>query len=272
VKSPLNYTGNKYNLLPQILPLFPTEINTFYDVFGGSGTVGINIEAKEIVYNDTNTYLSELIRFFYECNLEETMQNIHKTIKEFNMGKNRYDEYYVFRNYYNQNKTPLLLFILGCHAFNYDIRFNKEGQFNKAYGNRSYNKNIEKRFIDFNNIAKTKNIKFYNRNFIDIIPKDKNDFVYLDPPYLPTMTSYTENGAWSPDKEQQMYNYIDMLNDNDIKFALSNVLIYHSKDNEMLRNWSKKYNVHMLNHNYNNNNCHRKDNTLVDQEVLITNY
>lgn len=37
IKSPLNYTGGKFKLLPQILPLFPNEINTFVDLFGGGG-------------------------------------------------------------------------------------------------------------------------------------------------------------------------------------------------------------------------------------------
>ena len=35
IKSPLNYTGGKFKLLPQILPLFPNDINTFVDLFGG---------------------------------------------------------------------------------------------------------------------------------------------------------------------------------------------------------------------------------------------
>ena len=38
IKSPLNYTGGKYKLLPQILPYFPSNINTFVDMFCG----GIN--------------------------------------------------------------------------------------------------------------------------------------------------------------------------------------------------------------------------------------
>ena len=33
VKSPLNYTGGKYKLLPQIVPLFPEGIDTFVDLF-----------------------------------------------------------------------------------------------------------------------------------------------------------------------------------------------------------------------------------------------
>ena len=35
IKSPLNYTGGKFKLLPQILPLFPDNIDTFVDLFAG---------------------------------------------------------------------------------------------------------------------------------------------------------------------------------------------------------------------------------------------
>lgn len=32
IKSPLNYVGGKFKLLPQIIPLFPTNINRFFDL------------------------------------------------------------------------------------------------------------------------------------------------------------------------------------------------------------------------------------------------
>ena len=35
IKSPINYTGGKYRLLNKIIPLFPENINTFVDFFGG---------------------------------------------------------------------------------------------------------------------------------------------------------------------------------------------------------------------------------------------
>ena len=37
VKSPLNYTGGKFKLLPQILPLISNKIDTFIDLFCGGG-------------------------------------------------------------------------------------------------------------------------------------------------------------------------------------------------------------------------------------------
>lgn len=47
IKSPIFYMGNKYRLLPQLLPLFPSNIDTFYDLFGGSGSTG-----KAVMYEN----------------------------------------------------------------------------------------------------------------------------------------------------------------------------------------------------------------------------
>lgn len=46
IKSPLIYNGGKYKLLPQIMPNFPSECNTFVDLFTGGLNVGINVNAK----------------------------------------------------------------------------------------------------------------------------------------------------------------------------------------------------------------------------------
>ena len=41
IKSPLNYTGGKFKLLPKIMPLFD-EAETFIDLFGG----GVSTDSK----------------------------------------------------------------------------------------------------------------------------------------------------------------------------------------------------------------------------------
>ena len=49
-QSPMNYTGNKYKLLPQLLPLFPDADNvaTFYDAFCGGLAVSLNVPYTNI--------------------------------------------------------------------------------------------------------------------------------------------------------------------------------------------------------------------------------
>ena len=46
ISSPMNYIGGKYKLLPQIMPLFPEDIDTFVDIFCGGANVGINATAN----------------------------------------------------------------------------------------------------------------------------------------------------------------------------------------------------------------------------------
>lgn len=59
MKSPLNYTGGKYRILNQIIPIFPKELDLFIDLFSGGSNVGINVNAKKIVCVDKQ---KEIIR------------------------------------------------------------------------------------------------------------------------------------------------------------------------------------------------------------------
>ena len=56
--------GNKLSLLSQILPYFPRNIKTFYDIFGGSGTVSLNVKAEKYILNDLNNHLYNLYDMF----------------------------------------------------------------------------------------------------------------------------------------------------------------------------------------------------------------
>lgn len=77
-RSPINYMGGKYNSLKLILPNIPKEINTFYDMFAGSGTVALNIEASSYVINDRITPLVEL----HDCLITNNYEQIHDNILE----------------------------------------------------------------------------------------------------------------------------------------------------------------------------------------------
>ena len=57
IQSPLNYTGGKYRLLSQILPLFPKNIDLFVDLFCGGCNVGVNAASRRVVFNDQNREL-----------------------------------------------------------------------------------------------------------------------------------------------------------------------------------------------------------------------
>lgn len=276
IKSPLNYTGGKYKLLPQIAPLFPKNINTFIDLFAGGGNVGVNVNAKKIVLNDMQTQVIELLEYIYQNGTTVMLQEIKNIISEYNLDRENKEGYLGLREAYNSSdKSPMVFYSLICHAFSNQIRFNRHGEYNMPFGKRTFNPKLQKRFVSFSNHIKTKNISFTNNDFRKLNPKQlkSEDFVYCDPPYLITMASYNEQDGWNENDESDLLLLLDNLNEDNIKFALSNVFKNKGKTNHMLIDWSKKYNVHYLNHTYANSNYHAKDKSRDSTvEVLITNY
>ncbi|MBT0822700.1 DNA adenine methylase, partial [Campylobacter lari] len=86
IASPLNYTGGKFKLLPQILPLFPKNINTFIDLFCGGCNVGLNVKSKKTIYNDINIKLYDLYNFFKKMDSENILKQIYKIIEKYDLS------------------------------------------------------------------------------------------------------------------------------------------------------------------------------------------
>lgn len=277
IKSPLNYVGGKYKLLPQILPLFPDNINRFVDLFCGGLDVAINVKANEIVCNDIITPIVNMYETFQTLNAEKTIAHIHNNILKFELSKHNKEGYLNLREQYNQSKNPLDLMTLVAYCYNNQIRFNSKWGFNRAFGeNRSeFNETMKSNLIKMISKINEIKIEFTNINYSDInfIQLSENDFVYADPPYLITNADYSIQASWNEDKEKKLLNILDDLNKQNIRFALSNVLEHDGKVNEILLNWSNKYNVNYLNHTYFNANADKKKkNKNSSKEVLITNY
>ncbi len=281
IKSPMNYTGGKYKLLPQIIPLFPGQINTFVDLFTGGANVAVNINANRIVANDLEETIINIYRTFQTFEKSEDLISIIEEIISF-YGLNIKDSepYNLLRDEYN-NKTSLfdrniLLFVLICYSFNHQFRFNKNNEFNMPFGKErsQWNDTIKKNLIAFHKSLKEKNIIFNVDDFkkLKIDKLSENDFVYADPPYLITCASYNEKDNWNMTKEKELLDLLDKLNYKKVKFALSNVLFNKGKTNDLLIEWSKKYNVTHLDYSYSNCSYHTKDKQSKPDEVLITNY
>lgn len=273
IKSPLNYVGGKYKLLKEILPLFPQNIHTFVDLFGGGFNVGINVDSECTIYNDLESHVVELMDYLSTTNTEFLLKEIDDLIKKYNLSKENADGFNSLRDYYNEvNNSPIVFYTMICYAFNYQIRFNQNDKYNMPFGKErsSFNPSLRQKFIDFVEELHNKNCKFLNMSFdkFDFQQLTSNDLVYCDPPYFNSVASYNEQGGWTEEHEKALLNTLDELNDRGIRFALSNNLKY---DNTFLSEWKSKYNVHYLNGDYSNCNYHKIDRSK-DIEVLIINY
>lgn len=285
VKSPLNYVGGKYKILNQIIPKFPKNINTFVDLFGGGFNVGINVNANTIIYNDVIEQLCELMNYFSDNTADEVIEKLEKNIQKNELDKENSKAFLDLRNKYNhyiyENNDERILdfYTLILYSFNYQIRFNQNMKYNTPFGkNRScYNSNTKKNLKQFIDKINDINIQISKHRFVDFDFSNlgEDDFVYCDPPYLITTGSYNDGNRgikdWTLDDEKKLLSILDDLNSKGVKFALSNVLIANDKKNDTLTEWSKKYNVYIIENSFNNSNYRRKNkNDTI--EVLITNY
>lgn len=280
IKSPLNYTGGKYKILSPIFEIFPDRVNTFVDLFAGGFNVGINANANKIICNDQINYLLELYRYFAETEIDTLLGEIKQRIDEYGLSKENAEGYNSLRTRYNQTKNIVDLFVLTCYSFNHQIRFNNKHEFNTPFGKErsSYNSSIETNLNMFCKALKEKNIDFYNCDFlsIDLSMLGENDLVYCDPPYLISTGSYNDGKRgfkdWTTVEEQQLLDLLDRLNEQGVKFALSNVLYHKGLSNDLLIEWSKKYHVYYIDKTYANCSYHFKEKDAKTVEVLLTNY
>lgn len=301
VKSAINYTGGKYKLLPQILPLFPKHINNFFDVFAGGANVAVNVKAQgQIIINDINTHVIDLYEYIKNHQYEDIMNNIFTIIRNYNLSntftygyeyygvtsseglkdvnKNQYEK---LRADYNsglfpKNIRPLIFYILIIFSFNNQIRFNKDGFYNMPTGKRDFNKNMQEKLLYFKKALDSQNILLKNSDFTTIIDSIENpeDFVYIDPPYLISLASYNESNGWNIEKEHELLSKLNELNKKGIRFALSNVLLHKGEENFILKKWihENNYQVNYLEFNYNNSNYQSKARNCKTIEIIVTNY
>ncbi len=300
IPSALNYTGGKYKLLPQILPMFPKDVDKVVDLFCGGCNVGINLNCNKVLFNDSNGYLIGLLNIMKKLPKKEILEWIELLIEKYNLslvsekgytyygcesskglGSYNKEGYNKLREDFNRKVEKdkeyyFMLYILIVYSFNNQIRFNKNGKFNLPVGKRDFNFKMRRKLEDFLDRIKSGDYKFINKDFrkIELEGYTDKSFFYVDPPYLITCATYNEQDGWTEQDEYDLLAYLDEVDKRGIKFALSNVLESKGKKNIILEQWlekNKNFKEIILNYNYLNSNYHTKrDGTT--KEVLIINY
>ena len=300
IPSALNYTGGKYKLLSQILPLFPKNIDKMVDLFCGGCNVGINVECGTVLFNDNNKYLVGLLDIFRKLPKTEIIQWVYSAIDKYGLSlvsENGYDYYNSesskglgdynklgynkLREDFNKKSEKddeyyLMLYLLIVYSFNNQLRFNRKEEFNLPVGKRDFNSKMKGKLEAFIDRIKSSDYRFTVDDFRNVSMEGYTDksFFYADPPYLITCATYNEQSGWTEKDESDLLRYLEELDKKGIRFALSNVLESKGKINTILCDWvnkNKKYRVIPLNYDYSNSNYHTKKDG-VTKEVLIVNY
>ncbi len=180
LKPLVKWAGGKSALISTLKPLLPKSFNRYCEPFVGGGALFWDLSIENSIISDSN---EELIHFYKV--VRDYPEELFNFISSMVVSE---DEYYRIRGL-----SPSLLddihraarFIyLNKTCYNGLYRVNRKNRFNTPFGKKEDVKITDKeRLLEASKLLKsTQNIC---GNYIDTLKLlSKNDFVYLDPPYL----------------------------------------------------------------------------------------
>lgn len=199
-KPVVKWAGGKSKILNSLSNFIPQRFNDYHEPFVGSGALFFHL-IPALINNKGTAYLSDFVEEL--INLYHVIKvNVEGLINE--TKKHRYEKKY----YYNLRsidpsklsdveRASRILF-LNKTCFNGLYRVNKKGQFNVSFGD--YNNPVIVDETTLRNASKAFQIaNVFHADFEIVLNNaQKNDFIYLDPPYVPLsatsdFTQYTSN-------------------------------------------------------------------------------
>jgi len=306
IKSPLNYTGNKYRILCQITPFFPPKAKVVVDLFCGGATVGLNMDCEKIIFVDNNRRVINLLKFLANQDFYVLLRQLELYIEKYKLSYSArygYSHFTKIRESENKNNglkayntsgfsslksdynllkdketdsANAMLYLLLVYGFNNDLRFNRNGEYNLPCGKTDLNKSNIKKIKAFIDRMKEIDAEFICGDFRD--EKIKNiiytsDFVYLDPPYLITDAVYNEANRWDEESEWDLLHFLESLFFKKVPFVLSNVIRKKGQINEPLNTWTKEnkklIEVNDINYHYRSASYNKKNRDAAEEEIVV---
>ena len=248
----LKWIGGKRKLFKYIFSFFPKKMTNYHELFIGGGSVLLGLlEARKrneiIVKKNIYAYDSNpiLIAFYKQiqtdCN--KLYIEVLKLKNDFVNQPTQEDKslyYYNIRTLYNNSEIDIekiaMFVFLNKTGFRGLFRLNKKGEYNVPYGNYKNPEIINEQHLK--NVSELiKDVKFICSDFEDLKNIKKNDFVYMDPPYVPSQKNgfvgYSKVG-FVKEKHEALFK---MCNKMKCKWVLSN------SNTKIVREALKKFNI-----------------------------
>jgi DNA adenine methylase len=202
MKPLVKYRGGKSKEIPHLQKHIPRFSGRYIEPFFGGGAMFFYLEPKKAIINDIN---SKLMAFYkgVKSNFEALQKELSYIEKVYRNNRRKFEElkskipdshvndenetlYYQIRDMFNdltdkKYSDALLYFFINKTAYSGMIRYNAKGEFNVPYGRYA---NLNTSLITKVHSRLLANTKIYNCDYKNIFEMaEKNDFMFLDPPY-----------------------------------------------------------------------------------------
>jgi DNA adenine methylase len=214
-KPVIKWSGSKRTQAHEIIKYLPTNFDTYYEPFIGGGSMLYAINPDRGVCGDVCIPL---------INLWKSIQSSPKELAEQyrvrweRLQKEGYMVYYEVRDNFNKTHAPEDLLFLSRTCVNGLIRFNANGDFNNSLHHTRPGiepSKLSDIILDWS--SKIQNAEFIAQDYtLTTANANKNDIVYLDPPYFHTKGRYFGTIDFN-----RFLEYLDDLNRRGVKYMLS---------------------------------------------------
>ena len=278
-----------WNSLEKIVNRYSNDFINLYHNFLKDDIGEIDIQNWIIDFSTKNlSQFNDMIQNSFNINIENFIKEINKNLfnkikrmKKIELEKGKLPDsdildniesalksafYMHFRHLYNnikkynieKSKEVAIFFFIRNFAYSGMFRYNKSGDFNVPYGGIGYNrKNLYKK-IEYLQSKKLKehlsktiidNLDF--ENFLNKYNPQKDDFIFLDPPYDSDFSTYAKN-EFTQDDQKRLANYL--INKCEAKWMMiikntDFIFNLYNKSNINIGTFDKKYLVSFQNRN-----------------------
>ncbi len=170
-----------------------------------------------------------------------------------------YRHLYNLRERFNRTDLNVALFVfIRNYAYSGMFRYNADGAFNVPYGGIGYNaKTLDKKLAYYQS---TELIEHFSKatvecmDFLDFFrkhPPEKDDFIFLDPPYDSEFSTYAKNEFGKADQERLAKYLIEECKGKWLMIIKNTQFIYslYDKKGIKIKAFDKKYQVSFMNRN-----------------------
>jgi DNA adenine methylase len=182
----LKWIGNKHKYAHAITSYFPTEYNTYFEPFVGTGAILATVEPEVAIAGDNNQHL---IAFWLLVQSEPAslMKYYRKTITRFNRHRQAvFDE---IKAKYNVDPNPYDLLIISRTCYGGVMRFTRDGKISTPIGPHKPidPDTFESRLIEWR--ERVRHVRFKHQSFSETMSlSGRGDLIYCDPPYVDTQS------------------------------------------------------------------------------------
>lgn len=219
----LKWAGGKTQLLKNIRELYPSNIETYYEPFIGGGAVFFDLAPKKYLLSDSNPELINAYKIV-ATKPKELTQELSKML-------NTPEFFYQIRSLRYEDMNKLLAaartIYLNRTCFNGLYRVNKSGHFNVPFGKyRNPDFVQQEKIYSCSKLLKSHSLKCMDFRKLSGITFQKNDFVFLDPPYVPLegysdFKRYTKE-QFHEDSQRDLANIFKKLSKKNVSIILTN--------------------------------------------------